>query len=345
MQAMAGARHGGAEAFFVRLCLALHRAGLEQRLLIRRDPERAAVLRAGGVEPVELRFGRPFDFATRRSFREEIAAFRPAMALTWMSRATAICPRGDFVHAARLGGYYKLKYYRRADHLIGNTRDICEHAMKSGWPPERVHYLPNFVDETEAPPLPRTELDTPDDAPLMLALGRLHPNKAFDVLLHALAELPGVWLWLLGEGPQRGELERLAEKLGVAHRVRMPGWIAAPAPYYAAADAVVMPSRHEPLGNVVIEAWAQRRPIVAAAAAGPAGLIRDGASGLLAPVDDARGLASAIGRVLQSSELARELAAGGRHAYEADYTEAAVVRRYLDFFDEASRREPKAGVG
>jgi glycosyltransferase involved in cell wall biosynthesis len=106
-----------------------------------------------------------------------------------------------------------------------------------------------------------------------------------------------------------------------------------------------MPSRHEPLGNVVIEAWAQRRPIVAAAAAGPAGLIRDGATGLLAPVNDARGLAAALRRVLESRQLAQELAEAGRRAYEAEYTEAAVVRHYLDFFAEAADRAPKAGVG
>ena len=342
---MAGARHGGAEAFFVRLCLALHRAGLEQRLLIRSEPQRAATLRAGGVEPVELRFGRPFDFVTRRRFREEIAAFQPHVVLTWMSRATAICPRGPFVHAARLGGYYKLKYYRRVDHLVGNTRDICEHALRHGWPPERVHYLPNFVDETQAPALPRAELATPEDAPLLLALGRLHTNKAFDVLLEALAELPGVWLWLIGEGPLRADLERRAAQLGVAERLRMPGWVADPAPYYAAADAVVMPSRHEPLGNVVIEAWAQRRPIVAASAAGPAGLIRDRATGLLVPVDDSRALAAALREVLSARELARELAEAGRLAYEAEFTEAAVLRRYLDFFAEAARSAPPAGVG
>jgi glycosyltransferase involved in cell wall biosynthesis len=118
-----------------------------------------------------------------------------------------------------------------------------------------------------------------------------------------------------------------------------------PAPYYAAADAVVMPSRHEPLGNVVIEAWAQRRPIVAAAAAGPAGLIRDRATGLLVPVDDARALSAALKRVLESRELAQELAEEGRRAYEAEYTEGAVVRRYLDFFAEVSGGASKAGLG
>lgn len=345
LQAMAGARHGGAEAFFVRLCLALRRAGLTQRLLIRSEPSRAATLRAGGLDPVEVRFGGPLDLASRRAFRAEVDRFRPDVVLTWMSRATAACPRGAFVHAARLGGYYNLKYYRRADHLIGNTRDICEHAMRSGWPPERVHYLPNFVDAARAAPASRAQYDTPDGAPLLLALGRLHPNKAFDVLLDALADLPGVWLWLFGEGPLRAELQRRAERLGVAHRVRMPGWTPAPGPLYAAADVVVVPSRLEPLGNVVIEAWAQEKPVVAASSVGPAALIRDGVSGVLAPPNDAGALAGALRRVLESRELAAELAAGGRKAYEAEFTEAAVVRRYLAFFAEVARRAPSAGVG
>lgn len=64
LQAMAGADFGGAEAFFVRLVTALARAGLEQRVVIRDNPARAKLLRAGGIEPVELPFGGRFDFAT-----------------------------------------------------------------------------------------------------------------------------------------------------------------------------------------------------------------------------------------------------------------------------------------
>ena len=74
MQAMAGARHGGAETFFVRLAAALQRAGETQRVLIRRDPERVLWLRSAGVAVGELRFGGPLDFATRSGFRREIAA-------------------------------------------------------------------------------------------------------------------------------------------------------------------------------------------------------------------------------------------------------------------------------
>ncbi|MGH7092190.1 MAG: glycosyltransferase, partial [Stellaceae bacterium] len=145
LQAMAGASHGGAEAFFVRLAGALQRAGEDQRVLIRRDPDRAAQLRAAGVTVAETRFGGRFDVATRGAFRREIAAWRPDVVLTWMNRATAFCPRGDFVHLARLGGYYDLKYYRKCDHLIANTEAIAGYAIGRGWARDRVHYLPNFV--------------------------------------------------------------------------------------------------------------------------------------------------------------------------------------------------------
>ncbi len=65
MQIMAGAEFGGAEAFFVRLALGLHRGGLDQKLVIRTDARRAQALRAGGLDPVQLEFGGFFDFVTR----------------------------------------------------------------------------------------------------------------------------------------------------------------------------------------------------------------------------------------------------------------------------------------
>ena len=330
MQAMAGAPLGGAEAFFMRLALALQRRGVTQHLLLRPDAARRAALQAGGVAFGETAFGGPFDLLSRWRFAREVGRFRPSHVLTWMSRATAACPKGDFVHVARLGGYYDLKYYRGAQHLIGNTEDIVGHLVRQGWPGPRAHYLPNFVDESFAEPIAKRALDTPEDAIVLLALGRLHPNKAFDVLLHALARLPRVHLWLAGDGPLRGELMALARRLELGGRVHFLGWWRDPAPLYASADLVVCCSRIEPLGNVVIEAWARGKPVIAAAAVGPAGLIRHGETGLLVPIDDESRLAAAIAELLASPALAGQLAAGGRAAYEGSFTEAKVVDAYLD---------------
>jgi glycosyltransferase involved in cell wall biosynthesis len=337
LQAMAGAAHGGAEAFFVRLVAALHRAGLAQRVVIRRDTARAAALRGAGIEPVELAFGGPLDLATPLCLAREIRAWRPDIALTWMSRATARMPPrfiagGGFVHAARLGGYYDLSYYRSCDHLIGNTQAIVDYIRKGGWPAERVHYLPNFVDARPQPPLDRARFDTPRGVVLALALGRLHENKGFDVALAALARLPDVYLWIAGEGPLGETLKAQAQRLGIMPRVRFLGWRDDVAALLASADMLLCPSRHEPLGNVVIEAWAHGCPVIAAASDGPRGLIAPERDGLLVPVDDAEALARAMQRVADDRSIAAALAAAGRASYESRFTETAVVREYLDFF-------------
>jgi glycosyltransferase involved in cell wall biosynthesis len=333
LQAIAGAPHGGAENFFVRLAGALQRDGQEQRVVIRRNPGRAAELRAAGVNVEEAAFGGRFDFATGRALRRQIASWRPEIVLSWMSRATQFCPRGKFVHLARLGGYYDLKYYRHCDHLIGNTRGIVDYAVSHGWARERVHYLPNFVPD----PGRRARVPREDGQVRALALGRLHPNKAFDVLLDALALAPGIHLWIAGDGDLLGALRNQARRLGLDGRVRFLGWQDDVWPLFDTTDFLVCPSRLEPLGNVVIEAWAAGVPVVATMSDGPKTLISSETDGLLVPVDDAPALAAAMTRLAGDTVLRARLAAGGRKAYAADFTEAAVVARYRDLFARAVR--------
>lgn len=333
MQVMAGADKGGAETFFTRLAPALDRAGVEQKIVIRRNADRATELQAHGLQPLQLGFGGMLDCITGHHLTRAVSQFEPDILLSWMNRATRFCPLGNHVFAARLGGYYKLENYRRCDHLVGNTQGICDYLIDEGWPRSRTWYLPNFVDARSAPAVARATHDTPDDAPLLLALGRLHTNKAFDVLLEAMARLPKAYLWLAGEGPLRRDLEAQAARLGIAARVRFLGWRTDVPALFASCDIFVCPSRHEPLGNVVIEAWAQRKPLVATLSQGPSALVEDGETGLLVPIDDAQGIAAAVARIIDEADLAESLVSKGRVAYEADFTEASVVSNYMDFFE------------
>jgi glycosyltransferase involved in cell wall biosynthesis len=337
MQLMAGAWHGGAENFFERLAVGLQGAGVTQRLVIRHAPERAARFRAAGLETLELPFGGPLDFRTRPALRRAISDFKPPVVLSWMNRATRLCPRGDFVHVARLGGYYNLKYYKHCDHLICNTRGIENYVRAAGWPVERVHYLPNFVTGDNRTPLPRSSLATPDDAPLVVALGRLHPNKGFDVLLAALARAPRFYLWLAGDGPQRAKLEAQARKLGLESRVRFLGWREDSPALLAAADLFVCPSRIEPLGNVVIEAWAMGTPVIATDAAGPRELIEDGENGVLVPIENADLLAHAMQNLIDDADRRAHFKLSGRAAYEAEFTQPRVVALYREFLEKVAR--------
>ena len=344
---MAGAGRGGAERYFVRLCAALHRAGVPQSIVTRPNAARMAALRQAGLDPVPAPFGGRFDLRTRGILRQEVARFAPDIVVTYMSRASRFTPRGNFISVGRLGGYYDLKYFRRCRHLICNTPDLVGYVVGKGWPRARAHYIANFVEERSAAPFARGELDTPDGAPLIFALGRLHRNKAFDTLLSAIAETPDAYLWLAGGGPQRAELEGLAARLGIAARVRFLGWRDDPAPFFAAADIFVIPSRHEPLGNVLIEAWMHRLPVIAAASQGPRQLIEDGSNGLLVPLDEPSALAAAIAGLVARPKKSAALARAGRRSYEKDYTEAAGLARHLALFaavlEEAKRNHKAEG--
>jgi glycosyltransferase involved in cell wall biosynthesis len=171
----------------------------------------------------------------------------------------------------------------------------------------------------------------PAGAKLVLALGRLHTNKAFDVLIRALPRLPGVHAVIAGDGPERTALEELARTEGVADRLHLPGWRTDTDALLAAADVLACPSRVEPLGNVVIEAFSARRPVVAAAADGPRELIVPGRDGLLVPLEDEAALADALADVLNDPARAAALADAGRARFDAEFAEAPVLARWRRF--------------
>lgn len=332
MQVMAGAQNGGAEMFFERLTGALQETAIEQKVVIRKDPARALRLSQAGIKASQLPFGGRLDIYTPFGLRCINKHFNPDVVLTWMNRASRMMPRTTGVHVARLGGFYDLKYYRDCDHLVGNTRGIVDYLVEQGWPADRVHYLPNFVAVADVPPVPRASLNTPDGVPLLLSMGRLHANKAFDVLIEAMVEVKDTHLWIAGEGPERLSLETLAYNRGVDDRVRFLGWRQDISALLRACDVYVCPSRHEPLGNVVIEGWAAGKPVVSAASQGPTELITHGENGLLVPVDDAQGLAAALNDVLSEPDTVERLSAGGMSSYQQLFTKESVVEQYLSFF-------------
>lgn len=327
-QIMAGAHHGGAELFFERLTIALHRAGENVLPLIRRDAERAGRLKEAGLAPLQFRFGGPLDLLTRPRLARAMNAFAPRVAVSWMSRAADHVPPGPWVHVGRLGGYYPLRHYRHCDHLVGNTKGLVGWFRANGWPEARTHFLPNFVaDYGDAAPAE----GLPDGRPRLLALGRLHADKGFDVLIRALARLPGASLLIAGEGPEREALGRLAGELGVADRVFLLGWRADAGALLKAADLFVCSSRSEPLGNVVLEAWSAGCPVIAANADGPGELIAEGSDGLLVPREDEARLAAAMFALLEDPERAAALAAAGRRRFLAEFAEAPVLAAWRHF--------------
>lgn len=181
---------------------------------------------------------------------------------------------------------------------------------------KRVRVVPNFVRALPRPPADGRE---PMD---LLAVGRLDRQKGFDVLLRAfslssLAER-GVRLTILGEGAQQPALEVLADELGIAQVVELPGVVKDPEAWMARATVYVLPSRYEGFPNALLEAMAMGCPVIAADCdSGPREIIRHGENGLLVPVEDVDALAAGLQKLFDDAALRVRLG-----------TEAVKVREY-----------------
>lgn len=334
---MAGAERGGAESFFARLIQALaEMPHLSQQAFTRYSPQRLATLQSAGVPVRTFRFGSTLNAFNNWRYRKALKKYNPDIVLTYMNRASGLTPRGDYKLVARLGHYYNLKYYQHADYWIGNTKGICDHIVAGGMPAARVQLIQNFIDESPAKALPREQFDTPSDHPLLIAAGRLHTNKGFDILLRALADIPDAYLWLAGSGPEELSLKSMAVSLGIADRVRFLGWRNDVSSLIATGDIFVCPSRHEGLGSIVLEAWAHGCPIVSTASQGPSELIEHGTTGLLSAIDNTEALRANIAELLCNDTLRRTLADNALNRYHKDFSKKVIVKQYCDLFETIS---------
>ena len=327
-------KEGGAERFFVGLCQGFAEAGVEQRFVVR--PGRVWSQEIAALGPViESHYRRiaPSSLWLTWRVHRMVRDWQPDAIMAWMSRSSRLIPDyAPAVKLTRLGDYPRhIKHFRHNDLIVPNTPGIGERCRELGWTGP-VEVISNFARAVEPVPVDRATLDTPRDAFVVAGSGRFVGRKGFDTLVAAVARRPDAWLWLIGEGERRAELEAQVAAAGMADRTRFTGWVEEPMHYVAAADCFVMPSRHEPLGNVVLEAWATGVPCVTTASEGPSWFASDGGDCLMVPIDGVEEMAASIGRIAGDPALAARLSAGGRATLEARFTKESVVRRYLEIF-------------
>ncbi len=344
LQVMAGAEKGGAEAAFVDTCLALKEAGLEIEVAARKNSARSPKLEQAGIKIHHLPFGGALDLYTKWKLKRIIEEFKPVIVQSWMSRGAIKTPPSanpkTYLKVSRLGGYYNLKYYKTTDYFIANTPDIRSYLTRQGVEASRAVHINNFAPrEIAAEAVSRAGLDTPEDAVVVLALARLHENKALDVLIRAVEDLPHIHVWIAGEGPLRMALEDLAQSIGVAGRVHFLGWREDRAALLQACDICCVPSRHEPFGNVFVQAWAAHAPLVASNSEGPSQYVHDGEDGLVFEVDDVDGLKDALARIAGDRMLQKKLSDAGYARYEQEFTKEKTVQAYKDFYRAILERE------
>jgi glycosyltransferase involved in cell wall biosynthesis len=228
---------------------------------------------------------------------------------------------------------------REARAVVAVSRSLERRAIELGAARDRVHVVPNGVDVGRFRALDRSAaregLGLPAAGRILLAVARLDPVKGLDFLFEAMAALraqsegAGVTLHVVGEGPERRALESAIARLGLGDAVTLHGAAAPEALplWYAAADVVCLTSHSEGCPNVVAEALACGRPVVATAVGGVPDMVQDGANGFLISRRDAALAADLLARALARTWSAEAIAAGGRRSWETVALEQLAVYR------------------
>lgn len=321
---------GGAERHVIDLSNRLAQDH-DLQVILRRPPGRAATRRHEGNISSHLAPGIAVDevgglFRNRR-ISAALRRFGPNVIHTHLGDAgkalRAVGPGIPLL--ATLHGRYKDKCYRSHDMLIC----IADWQRKTIPPdfPGGVVTIPNFVPvrpavEPAEIAMLRERLGIPASRLVVGAVGRLSPEKGYDLLLRAfaLADLRDAALVLVGDGPERSRLEAMAPP-----DVIFAGWQANPWPFHALFDLLVAPSRSEAFGITILEAMLCGTPVIATRSEGPGEILADG-SGLLVDIDDANAMAEAMRLLATSPERRHDLSEKGSKKAASYRTDAIVPK-------------------
>lgn len=262
-------------------------------------------------------------------------------------RITVITYHSDVIRQRLILAFYRPLLRRvllRADAIIATSPDYVQTSPFLASIPERVHVIPLGidlipflrVDEEQAKRL-RKERLRGENTFVLLFVGRLRYYKGVDVLLHAVARVSGVTLWVVGTGPMEKDWRNLTQALGLGARVHFLGDIPEDdlPLYYAAADAFVLPSvsRAEALGLVLVEAMAAGRPVISTALGTGTSFVNvHGKTGWVVPPGDVDALAEAIQALRATPEICARMGAAARERARREFRAEVMAERILDLY-------------
>jgi glycosyltransferase involved in cell wall biosynthesis len=208
---------------------------------------------------------------------------------------------------------------------------------RAPWAADKVRVVPNGVDPERF--APREVAHAP--AFTFVLVGRLEKRKGVDLAIAALAGVAGARLDVIGDGAQRGALEELAIRRGVADRVRFHGHVEDPRDLVARADTALCSSRSEGLGIALLEAMAMARPVVGFAVGGVPEIVKDGQTGLLAQAGEVDALAARMSEATRSRDRVHTLGLAARTRVVERFSVQTMRAAYEDvYIGLASERSP-----
>ena len=228
---------------------------------------------------------------------------------------------------------YLLPTALRADRFVALNRLIVRELVEAGVPAAQIEEIPNGVPTAGVAPKASYSLHHPAR---LLFVGRLHPQKGLDVLLKALRRLQDegteVGLTLVGDGPQKTQLENLARALGIRTQVKFAGESSHVPDYLREADVFVLPSRAEGVSNSLLEAMAQGLPVVVSDIPGNAEVVDDEKTGIVFRPDDVSSLAAGLQLLLKDQTLRQEIGDAARREIDGRYAIGRIAERYIGVY-------------
>jgi glycosyltransferase involved in cell wall biosynthesis len=348
LHAMLGAAFGGLEQVFLDYQPILERLaaahGGQAVALVRRDGQAALRAQARGDRLDYAAAYSDWDPLSLASVRAAARRHRPTLGVAHGQRAYRLLARALPRSTPLIAVIHKPSF----DVDLTRTTYVCVGAHLAdavrarGVAPDKVLVVPNAVRLD----VPRAQGRRAGQAPVVIAGGRLHPKKGFDILIRAMALLRdqggSALCRVAGEGPERARLEALIAELGLAGRVQLTGWCDDLPSFLAEGDVFAFPSYQEGFPLVLLQAMAAGLPIAASAIDGPKEMLTPDENGLLVPAGDPAALAAALAELLADPARAARLGAAARALVERDFGPEALERRLAEALAAAGAIEGRA---
>jgi len=299
-----------------------------------------------GLETAELRTSNPYNPRVLQEFFALVQNKKPDLIVAHGYRSFIICmltrpfhrkpviaySRGYTEENARIRLFERIhrRLLSQCDLVLAVAEGHRQVLINGGVPGEKIKVVYNAISlgtptnggSTEGKRL--CEELKKSGAKVVVTAGRLSPEKGHRFLIEAISRLngkiPDTYFLFCGDGPLREKLEKQADQLRVLHRCFFMGFRQDLAQIFSQMDFLVLPSLTEGLPNVVLEAFAQSKTVVATAVGGVPEIVEDGINGFLVPPESPEALANAIKKLVQSPDLRSRLGSAGREKVKRKFS-------------------------
>lgn len=318
---MFGRGRGGIEQAFVDYAEVLRNTGHEVTAILAPEASIISETETLSIPFIQIKNWGAWDFGAVARLRETFAQIKPDAIITHGNRALTLCAKSyrKLCPLVGVAHNYNIQHLHKADAVFAITRDLADKLAESGIKREIIYHIPNMV---------RLEKGFVKSARKSVVtigtMGRLVKKKGFHIFIEALEQIHkrGILFKAIigGDGEEFHNLAAQIKSAGLEDVISLPGWVNDKKAFFAETDLFCLPSIHEPFGIVLLEAFANKVPVITTDAEGPRDIVEPGVDALMVPREDPAALAAAIIQLMDDEATARELATSALTKVKEQYS-------------------------